>query len=650
MKYFLRLTEFRLRLARFFSIALFAMCFARAGYLCLFQVEFLHSRARQQHMLQVSAPPERASIVDRNGQILALTLEAADVYIRPAKFKPQTAPLVAEALQISPELVRQRADVSAPFVWLGRNVPRTEAAKLASLRLEGVGTEPARRRVYPMGPLAGQVLGTVGVDLEGLAGLELKYDRFLRVNGQSSISERDARGRRMKRQLQQPARNGSGGFRLQLTLDATLQRFTEASLKKGVERSRALQGLALVLDPQSGEVLALAHYPEFDPNHRRDASRPNARPRAVTDPFEPGSTMKAFTVAAGLEEGVIAPEDRLYCERGRYRVGNRVIRDHGRYEWLSIADVLRHSSNICSAKIGEKLGAERLHAALTRFGFDRITSVDLPGEKTYPLRPWSKWARIQLVTTSFGQGVAVTPMQLAVAYAALANGGQLVRPYVVKRATGPDGAVVFENRPQVVGRATTPEVAATLSRFLEGVVESGTGKEAQIRGVRVAGKTGTAQKVEIGSGRYSTRDRIASFIGFFPVESPRFVILVIIDTPRTATYGGVVAAPVFREIGEFAADHFGLRAALGPQPLPPPPLPSGAPSLRRASWTAEEASRGMPSFLGLGLREALQQAQTAGWEVEVSGWGFVTKQDPPPGSLAAPNRKLRLTLAPPASG
>lgn len=645
MSYFIRLTDQRLRLVAVVAVALFGVAFARAVHLSVLQAEHLRGRARQQHLQRVAAPVERGPIVDRNGQLLAITVEAGDVYLRPAQFDPKSAPLVAEVLGLSTEAVRERAAVRSPFVWLKRNVSRAEVEQILSLRLPGVGVQQSRRREYPLGPLAGQLLGTVGADLQGLGGVEAAYDRVLRVIGKPHLVERDARGQRLRRdgvRAMQPHH----GVRLELTLDANLQRATESSLRAAVERTRALQGLAIVLQPHTGEVLAMAHYPSFDPNDRSGAARANARIRAITDPFEPGSTFKAFVVAAGLEAGVVQVNERLYCEGGRYRVGNRTVRDHEGYGWLLLPDVVRYSSNICTAKVGERLGPERLYSALARFGFDRITGIDLPGEKAYPLRPWSKWARIHLVTTSFGQGVAVTPIQLAAAYAALANGGKLVQPHVVRRAVADNGIVLFENRAQVVAEAVKPEVASVVSTLLEGVVESGTGTKARVTGVRVAGKTGTAQKVDVGSGRYSARDRIASFVGYFPVEDPEFVILVVIDTPRTAVYGGVVAAPVFHEIGEFVVDQFGLRTAAVP-PAPPPLLAGSSPSLRKASWAGEEVFWGMPSFLGLSLREALQQACRAGWEVDVQGWGFVVAQDPAPGTLTAPDKRLKLKLAPP---
>lgn len=639
------LIEQRLRVLAWLATCVFALCFLRAVSLTIWWSDFLQARGRSQHVQRVRMPPERGPIVDRNGQLLAISVSSGDVYLQPKKFDPRNAANVAHALNLPVEEVLRRATSSASFVWLKRNVAAEELDRLSQFNVPGVGVEPARRRTYPFGHLAGQLLGTVGVDLQGLGGIEAAYDRFLRASEAPERVERDAYGRRLRRDGQVRTRLQPGA-RVELTIDASLQRVTEQHLRAAVEQTHAKQGLSIIIDPQTGEVLAMAHYPFFDPNDRSQAAADHARIRAITDVFEPGSTFKAFVAAAGIDQHVVRPEERLYCEGGRYQVGKHTVRDHEGYGWLTFADVIRHSSNICTAKVGERLGPRRLYEALQGFGFHRITDIDLPGEKAYPLRPWEKWARIHLVTTSFGQGVVVTPMQLVTAYAALANGGKLMRPYVVRRVVAPDGSVVLENRPHVVREVVSEETTREVTRLLELVVEGGTGKKARLEGIKVAGKTGTAQKVEPGTGRYSPRDRIASFIGYFPAEAPRYVILVVIDTPRTATYGGLVAAPVFKEIGQFVADRFGLRLATAPS-LPPPVLTSGTPSLRTVSWAGEETLIGMPSFLGLSLREALHQARLGGWEVEAEGWGFVTAQDPPPGATSAPDRKLRLRLEPP---
>jgi cell division protein FtsI (penicillin-binding protein 3) len=313
-----------------------------------------------------------------------------------------------------------------------------------------------------------------------------------------------------------------------------------------------------------------------------------------------------------------------------------VVHDHEPYGWLTFADVIKHSSNIGAGKVGERLGAERFSRTIRAFGFGEPTRIDLPGEVAGLVRPVQKWGRINVVTTSFGQGISVTPLQLLRAYGAIANGGKLMRPYVVRRVIAPDGTVLRENKPETVNQPISPQTAAVVTRLLQGVVEGGTGTQARIDGISVAGKTGTAQKVE--HGHYSARDRISSFVGFVPAETPRFVILVVIDRPRTATYGGIVAAPVFRQIAEYGLDRLGLRVAS----MSIPATETGANKVQVVNWMVADAERGMPSFIGLSMRQALVQAAHAGWDVQTKGSGYVLAQDPPPGAERASSRKLHL--------
>jgi cell division protein FtsI (penicillin-binding protein 3) len=337
-----------------------------------------------------------------------------------------------------------------------------------------------------------------------------------------------------------------------------------------------------------------------------------------------------------LEAGVIRPDDRIFCENGHYAIGRRVVHDHEPYGWLTFADVIKHSSNIGAGKVGERLGAERFGRAVNAFGFGEPTQIDLPGEVAGLVRPVQKWGRINVVTTSFGQGISVTPLQLLRAYGAIANGGKLMRPYVVRRVIAPDGTVLRENKPEVVRQPVSRRTATRVTQLLEGVVEGGTGTQARIDGISVAGKTGTAQKVE--HGRYSARDRMSSFVGFVPADAPRFVILVVIDSPKGATYGGIVAAPVFRQIAEYGLDRLGLRFASPSMPAVDP----GSGSLRLVNWSAADGARGMPSFIGLSMRQALVEAAHAGWDVQVQGSGYVVAQDPPPGAQRAASKKLEL--------
>ena len=632
---------FRMRIAAtagiFFMLLVIAL--GRVFQLCVIEGASLRQLASRQQRQRVAVPPERGPIVDRNGDVLAMTLESAAVYVRPSKLDLSRNPIpaLARTLNLPLSWVAQKAQSPAPFVWLARGATVEQADAVAELGLLGVGSEPTRRRFYPRGALAGQVLGFAGVDSQGLEGIELLYDHDLRGVGQSLNMGRDAHGRHMLTEATwQPLPRQ--GARVDLTIDASLQQVTETELAAAVAAHRARAGVAVVMQPSTGEILALANVPSLDPNDLTSATVERRRNRVVTDSYEPGSTFKGVLAAAAIEAGVVRPDDRLFCENGHYAVGRRVVHDHEPYGWLTFTDVIKHSSNIGAGKVGERLGAERLASAIEAFGFGVPTRIDLPGEVTGIVRPRSKWARINVVTTSFGQGIAVTPMQLLRAYAAIANGGQLMRPYVVRRVVGADGTVLRENQPEIVGRPISTETARVVTGLLRGVVEGGTGTQARIDGIPVAGKTGTAQKVDSKTGRYSARERMSSFIGFVPADAPRFLILVIIDSPRGTTYGGLVAAPVFRRIAEHGIDRLGLRVAAAP--IAVPEVDTARPQL--VKWTVPASDRGMPSFIGLGMREALVRAARAGWDVHTRGSGFVIAQDPPPGAETAQGRTLEL--------
>jgi cell division protein FtsI (penicillin-binding protein 3) len=623
----------------FFMLLVIAL--GRVFQLCVLEGTSLRQLANRQQRQQVAVPPVRGPIVDRNGDVLALTLESAAVYLRPTQLDPRRDPIpaLAKALNMPLSWVAQKTQSPEPFVWLRRGATIEQGEAITELGLPGVGSEPTQRRFYPRGTLAAQVLGFAGVDSQGLEGVELLYDHDLRGVAESMSVGRDARGRHM---ITESARQAlpRQGARVELTIDASLQQVTESELAAAVAARQARAGIAVVMQPSTGEILALANVPSFDPNQLSSATAERSRNRVLTDSYEPGSTFKGILAAGAIEAGVVRPEDRVFCESGHYAVGRRVVHDHEPYGWLTFADVIKHSSNIGAGKVGERLGAARLAAAIDAFGFGAPTHIDLPGEVPGIVRPRSKWARINVVTTSFGQGISVTALQLVRAYAAIANGGQLMRPYVIRRIVAADGSLVRENRPAVVGRPISAETARVVTTLLRGVVEGGTGTQARIDGIPVAGKTGTAQKVDGATGRYSARDRMSSFIGFVPADAPRFVILVVIDSPRTATYGGLVAAPVFRRIAEYGVDRLGLRIAAVPLAAPAPENDSVGAQL--VQWRVPASERGMPSFLGLSMREALVRAARAGWEVRTSGSGFVVAQDPPPGAETAQGRALEL--------
>ena len=554
-------------------VAVFAVLTARAVQLTVVQGAALHERADRQHLQSVPMLARRGPIVDRNGEPLALTRESAAVFVRPQEIdrNPEVLGAVARVLDIPADVVAERAAAKAPFVWLKRQVSLDRWDDLARLGIDGIGSEQARQRVYPQGAVAGHILGFTGIDGQGLEGVERMLDADLRGEVEAMAVERDAWGRRIAVDGQwRPLPRV--GAKVELTIDAALQRVAETELQKAVDEFGAKAGSVVVLVPDTGEVLAMANVPRFDPNQFRAASPSQWRNRAITDCYEPGSTFKAVLAAEALERGAVSPQDKIFCENGHYAVGRRTIRDSHPHGVLTFADVIAESSNIGAAKVAERLGRDDFGAALERFGFGRPTGIDLPGEASGLVRPTDKWGRIHLVTTAFGQGIAVTPLQLARAFAAIANGGRLMRPYVVRRVVGQSGHVLEVKRPHVDARVMSPQTASTLTGILTRVVEMGTGKQAQMEGFTVAGKTGTAQKVDPGSGRYSARDRVASFVGYVPAEDPALVILVVIDTPRKATYGGVVAAPVFKRIAEYGLARRGIlpRDVPAPERLPEP--------------------------------------------------------------------------------
>jgi cell division protein FtsI (penicillin-binding protein 3) len=614
--------------------AVFAVLIGRAAQLTLIEGPELRRLAVRQHRARVPLPPKRGLIVDRFGEPLAMTRESAAVYVRPTELRagPETLNAVAHLLGLPPKVVTAKASAAAPFVWLDRNVPLDRWALVEELGIAGIGSESARQRVYPYGPVAGQVLGFVSIDGQGLEGVERKFDADLRGEAVALDVERDARGRRMvlDGEVRPLPRVGA---RVELTLDAELQRVAEDELARAVREFGAEAGTLILLDPHTGEVLVMATVPRFDPNAFAAATPQHWRNRAITDAYEPGSTFKAILAAAALDAGVVAPTELVDCERGRYPVGRRVIHDHHPQGTLTFTQVIVKSSNIGSAKVAERLGRERLGAAIARFGFGRPTGIDLPGEVAGLVRPVERWGRIHLVTNAFGQGISVTPLQLVRAFAAIANGGLLMRPYLVRRVVAEDGTERYRGEPHVVGRVIPRAVAATVTEILRGVVESGTGTAARIEGVAVAGKTGTAQKVDPRTRRYSARARVSSFVGYLPAEDPRFVMLVVIDTPTRATYGGVVAAPVFRHVGEYALDRRGVRPWTEPAVPGEPPRPDRLqPVLMGLDEPGIDPQRGIPDFTGLGMREALRTAHNAGLAVRIEGSGYVVAQDPPPGA------------------
>jgi cell division protein FtsI (penicillin-binding protein 3) len=637
-----------------------ALVVLRAVDLTVLRGPDLVRMAANQHRQRIELLPHRGPILDRHGDALALSLDVPSIFVRPREWKGQEAqlPQLARAVGLPLREAQKKLATDKPFVWLRRQVSPRQADAVKALGLRGVYAVNEGRRLYPHNTLAAHVLGFVGVDSQGLEGLERKLDRAIRGAAHDIEAGRDARGRQFFTSgiPDAPVKGSS----VELTIDDSIQDVAERELAKGVASAKAIGGSALVLDPHTGELLALANVPTYNPNQPGSASDPawrnRIRNRALTDPVEPGSTFKAVLAAAAIEEKVVAPTSSLFCENGRLKIGRWTINDTHKHDWLTFAEVVQFSSNIGASKVGERLGAERYHRYLQAFGFGTRTGIELPGESPGIMRPVSAWSRIDLATHSFGQGVAVTPLQMAVAFGAIANGGLLMSPYVVRRVVSPQGAVVQENKPVIVRRVVSERTARTVTALLRRVVEEkgGTGAQARMEGYAVAGKTGTAQKVNLEKGGYSSK-RIGSFIGFVPADEPRAVIAVLIDEPRTSSYGGVVAAPVFRAIAASVMQRLGVPPAPEPPEVqiaaaPKKPVRTKKPAPPRAPAKPVDAKgtseAGTPNLIGLSRREAVTRAHAEGWQVRMSGVGYVSGQDPAPGAPSARERTLALRLSP----
>jgi cell division protein FtsI (penicillin-binding protein 3) len=626
----------RLGVAKILFLAMFLVIAGRAFQLQVLQGERLMRLGERQHLKEWIVLPKRGALFDRAGEPLALSMESQSVYARPHRVQDpeQLSQGLARILNLRAADVKQKLTSDKPFVWIKRQVASPEAEKIQALNPTGIGMFYEPNRYYPQNQLAGQLIGFVGRDSEGLEGLELKYNDYIRGEAGSSVTERDALGRRVLVQGVEGLRIPPGSD-VHLTLNTSIQHIGEKELEATVLKYRAKSGVAIVMEPFTGEVLALANYPTFDPNNYSKQSADQRRNRAVTDSFEPGSTFKTILAAAALEEGVVGKEDLFYCEMGKYPYAGKIIHDTHPHGWLSFAKILQVSSNIGFTKVAQKLKKDRYYRYIEKFGFGQVTGIDVPGEVPGLLRKAESWSAIDLATHAFGQGISATPLQMVTAYAAIANGGFLMRPYVTRRVVSPQGEIVLEIQPHVVRRVISEKTARSLASILKDVTnEGGTGVMANVDGFEVAGKTGTAQKADPVHGGYAAKKRVASFVGFVPANDPRLVALVLIDEPEVNVYGGVVAAPAFRNIAQAALRHL----AVAPQQAALiPVLPSQPEALGRrvakpnSPATVETNGDAAPDFVGLSLREALEKAQTLKLRVRLQGNGYVVKQSPQAG-------------------
>jgi cell division protein FtsI (penicillin-binding protein 3) len=548
----------------FFAIAFLALGFgallSRLVSLQIVQAGELSERAERQREKGIALEAERGTIYDRRGRILATNVEMPSLYAVPSMIdRPRAVSAeLARVLKMDPETIRNRIENGKNFVWIKRKVNPALARNVEALGLEGVGFLTESERFYPKRHLLGHLLGFAGLDNHGLEGIELKYDSYLRGEKGWVVVERDAAGRTIfPKGLDYMA--PSRGKDIVLTIDEVIQHIAERELDAALKKFSASSGSVIVMDPKTGELLAMAVRPVFNPNSILHHEPEQWRNRAITDTFEPGSTLKAIVAAAALNEGATTRAELFYCENGRMTIGRQVIHDHEKYGYLTFAQVIQKSSNIGMVKVAKRLRPEKIYHYMRAFGFGEKTGIDLGGEASGLLRRPEQWTDYSLASVSIGQEMSATPIQIVTAFAAFANDGWLMQPYLVSEIREPDGTVLMRSEPQARRQAIPSATARALLSIMEGTVrDEGTAAKAALPGYSVSGKTGTAQKIDPKTGRYSARDYISSFVGIVPSDDPRLVILVVLDSPHRERWGGYVAAPVFQKIADPVLRYLGV--------------------------------------------------------------------------------------------
>ena len=540
----------RLLIVACLTLLLIGSVFGRLGYLQLFRhSEYLvKAQRQQQHVIEIT--PKRGAIYDRNMHPLAMSIPVDSAFAVPPEIGDQqlASRLLSGVLGIPREVLEARLESSHSFVWIARKLPPDKKEAVEALNLKGVYFQKENQRIYPKRDLASHVLGFVDLDEKGLGGIEHELDAQIRGKSEKIVVMADARQRWFDGGEAQRER----GANVVLTLDEKIQYIAERELAVAIAKTRAMAGTVMVMNPNTGEILALANWPKFNPNAANE-STPEARMnRAVTALYEPGSTFKLITLAAAFDQGITKPGEVFDCENGAVYVAGHRIRDHKPFGMLNVADILAQSSDVGAIKIALRLGAPKFYDYIRAFGFGQPTGVDLPGESKGILRRLENWSAISIGSISMGQEVGVTPIQLISAVSAIANGGMLYKPHVITELRRgeqvlPAEGLLASSEPK---RVIRPETAATLRRLMEGVILNGTGPLARLDGWTAAGKTGSAQKIDPATGRYSPTQLIASFTGFAPISNPAVTILVSLDSPVGEHEGGQVAAPVFKRIAE----------------------------------------------------------------------------------------------------
>jgi cell division protein FtsI (penicillin-binding protein 3) len=550
--------KFRILLVGIIFITAFAGIAAKAVHLQVYRGPWLSQKASNQYEKSLTISGKRGIIYDRNLREMAVSIDVTSIAAYPARVQDpkKAAKDLAKVLKLDARRLQHKLTGKKSFVWIKRQSTAKETSAVKALEISGINFVTEYNRFYPHTTLAAQALGFSGIDGNGLEGIEFYYNQHLKGADINFTVFKDALGNGFRAGAGQSA--DTGGNNLILTIDSTIQYIAESALQEAVDQYSALAGLALVMQPQTGAVLAIAHYPFFNPNSYADFDKSIWRNRALTDSFEPGSTMKMFSTAAALEHGKITPNEIFYCENGTYKIGKNVVHDIHKYGWLSLQQIVKFSSNIGAVKVVEKMGGRKLHRTFRDFGFGQKTGIDFPGETPGSLSHYSAWSKIDTGAISFGHGISVSALQMITAVSAIANGGNLMKPFLVQEIVDQGGNLISIHKPQKVRRVISARTATVVKNILKTVItEGGTGVNAALEGYTVCGKTGTARKLDE-NGEYSKDKHTASFIGFAPAANPEIAILVIIDEPQEQYYGGIVAAPVFKAIAQQALNYLNV--------------------------------------------------------------------------------------------
>ena len=617
------------------------------------------AKALQHQQKTVKITPRRGTILDRDGNALAVSLKVDSVFARPAKVidPAGTARVLSRITGVSYELLFRKLDSSSSWVYIKREISEEERKAIEKARLPGVDFQKEFRRFYPNRDMASHLLGYVNVDEEGGTGLEGSYNGPVRGQPGTNLLLRDANGNSYQREQQVP----QAGATLTTTIDREIQYIVEKELRVASEKTHASAISIVAMDPNSGAILAMANSPSFNPNEYAQfpQSSWSINP-SVSLTYEPGSTFKVVTIAAALEEGLTTPDELFYCEDGVIVIGGRRIRDHKKYGMLSVREIMQNSSNVGTIKIGLRVGPERLKSYIDRYGFGRKTDVDLPAEVGGLVRDTSEWSKNSIASIAMGHELTVTPLQVVSMVSTIANGGIRYKPYVVQKIQDPDGKTL-EIKPTGT-RVMSQTTADLLREMLEDVVTDGTAKTSKLEGYRAAGKTGTAQKIDPVTRRYSHSKHVASFAGFAPVSNPKIAMVVVIDEPRGLYYGGEVAAPVFKRIADQVlrmksvvpdvpsyAPTFTVAPGKTKQKSTPRP---GTPEFKAWSLASTMDNAGfvvgdivVPDFAGRPLLKAVDEIDKLGLLPVSDGSGMVIRQHPPAGTRVRPGTKIQIQLS-----